>query len=153
MEKELNKINNTDVIVVQALTRDLSNHEVSDMNNRINQVVDQALTKANKVVVNTIVNREDKRDIGAKAELVNAYVKYHYINNENVIVCDNDNLRDRKFRLPDGIHLTQHGTSIFANNMKYKIAEALKINVIKKEFTRRGPRYNSRHDFFGGNYG
>ena len=153
METRLNNVENTDVIVIQALTRDLSKHDINYMNSRINEVVNKALTKAKKVVISTIVNREDKKDIGVKAGLVNAHIKYHYINHENVIVWDNHNLNDRKFRLRDGIHLTPHGTSIFATNLKYKIAEALKIDVFKKENTRGRRGYNGRRTFFSDNHG
>ena len=45
----------------------------------------------------------------------------------------NQNLYDSKFRSDDGIHLTPHGTSVFATNLKHTIAKALNISVIKKE--------------------
>ena len=119
METRLNEIENTEVIVIQALTRDLGKHDINYINDRINKVVEKALTKAKNVVISTIINREDEKDNGVKAEIVNAHIKYHYMNHENVTVCDNCNLNDRKFRVRDGIHLTPHGTSIFATNMKY----------------------------------
>ena len=49
----------------------------------------------------------------------------------------------------DGIYLSDHGTSLFANNLKYKIAEALGIRIAKKKrderyYQRRGPYDNRR---------
>ena len=154
MEKTLDEIEHTEVIVVQAFTRDLDNLEVNEMNDRINEIVIKALTKAQKVVVNTIVNREDIQHVGVKAELVNARIKYMYLNHENVLVCDNRNLNDSKFRVRDGLHLTTHGTSILATNLKYKIAEALNIKVIKKDGAYRNRKYNNNYrSFFRDNNG
>ena len=64
------------------------------------------------------------------------------MNNPKVIVCGNVNLQERKFRNLDGLHLTTHGTSVLANNMKYKVAKALNIQVERK-FRRL------RSDFYG----
>ena len=157
MEKKLNEIEKTEVIVLQALTRDLGNKGVNEINERINEVIAKALTKAQKVVISTIVSREDEKQIGAKAELVNAHIKYKYINDKNVIICDNQNLNDGKFRVNDGLHLTPHGISVLATNLKHKIAEAFNISVIKKENTRRNygsdHRYNNHRDFFNNGYG
>ena len=153
MEKSLDEIENTEIIVVQAFTRDIGNLEVHEMNDRINEIVTKALTKAQKVVVSTIVNREDKQHVGVKAELVNAHIKYTYLNHENVIVCDNRNLNESKFRVRDGLHLTPHGISILATNLKYRIAEALNIKVMKKDSTYRNRNYNNHRSFFRDNNG
>lgn len=153
MENKLDEIEQTEVIVIQALTRDLVGQDIEYMNEGINKVVTKALTKAQKVVISTIIRREDEKQIGVKAELVNAHIRYKYVDDENVIICDNHNLYDSKFRVNDGIHLTTHGTSVFATNLKYKIADALNINVVRKENFRRNHtgyrRDNIRRDYFG----
>ena len=64
---------------------------------------------------------------------MNANLKYKYYNNSKVSICNNDNLYDRKYRAQDGLHLTPIGTSRFASNLKYKIAESLGITVEKKK--------------------
>ena len=48
-------------------------------------------------------------------------------------------MKDVKFRV-DKVHLTDHGVSRLANNLKYKLAEGLNITVIKKK-----PRVDNRH--------
>ena len=58
MENKLDEIENTEVIVVQALTRDLGGKDVEYMNEGINKVVTKALTKAQKVVISTISHLE-----------------------------------------------------------------------------------------------
>ena len=55
-----------------------------------------------------------------------------FMEDDNVIVCDNSNLQDAKFRVRDGLHLTAHGTAVLANNIKFKVAKALNIQVEKK---------------------
>ena len=155
MENKLDEIEKIEVIVIQALTRDLEGKDVEYMNEGINKVITKALTKAQKVVVSTIIRRDDVKQIGAKAELVNAKLKYKYVD-DDVIICDNQNLYDSKFRLDDSIHLTPHGTSVFATNLKHMIAKALNISVIKKEKSHRNYSDNrgdnTRRDFFGNGY-
>ena len=47
MEKSINNIeDNTDAVVIQALTRDLTGMEVDEMNTRVKSVVAKALTRA-----------------------------------------------------------------------------------------------------------
>ena len=155
MSEAVNSINKTDVIVIGALTRDLDKKNVDEMNKEIESVIGQALTKAEKVVVSTIVHREDLPNIGAKAELVNAKIKYDFRDNERVIICDNYNMYDRKFRGPDKLHLTDHGTAVLATNLKHKICEALGIQVMKKENRGGYPRNRrppSTREFFSQNY-
>ena len=150
MKIKLNEVSHTDVIVIQALTRDISKMPVNEINDKIGEIVSKALAKAKKIVISTIVQRDDDKQLKAKAELVNAYIKYTYAENSNVIICDNFNLRDEKFREQDGIHLTPHGTSVLATNLKHKVAEALGIEVMKKP---RGIcRHNDRDRRFFGEY-
>ena len=73
--------------------------------------------------------------------------KLKYMNHTNVLVCHHDNLRDRRYRGTDKLHLTDPGTSRLANNLKFKIAESLGIEIrrkARKEDTNqydRGDRY------------
>ena len=60
-------------------------------------------------------------------------MKYVYRDDQRILICDNTNLNDSKFRRTDGIHLTDHGTAVLATNLKYKIAESLDVRVIKKD--------------------
>ena len=133
MNKILDDIRKTDVIVVQALTRDLAEKQVNEMIDGVNTVVTKALSKAKKVVISLIVRRDDDIQLRAKAEVINANISYAYIDNQDVIICENVNLNEKKYRKPDGVHLTTHGTSVLATNLKYKIADALNITVIKKD--------------------
>ena len=111
------------------------------MNKSIDETVNKALSKAKKVVVGTIVGREDENDLKYKIDLINANTKYTYRENERVFICDNDNLRDPKFRWTDKLHLNDHGTAVLATNLKYKIAKTLGIEVRKKDRSTYGGRY------------
>ena len=132
MEEQLNKTQNTETIVLQAFTREITSKSVEEINKEIDVVVNKALMISKNIVISTIVAREDTHDIKYKIDSINANMKYKYRDNERVFICDNANLNNEKFRREDGIHLTQHGTSLLATNLKYKIAEALNVNVIKK---------------------
>ena len=146
IELKLNEIQNADVIVIQSLTNSLPQQSSNEINKLINDSVYTALSKAKKVVVSTIIARDDEYIIHLKGELINSIIKYNYINEGRVVICNNDNLNDNKFRVEDGIHLTPHGTSLLAVNLKYKIAEALNIDVVKKparSYERSSNRRNS----------
>ena len=58
-------------------------------------------------------------------------------------LCDNANLNDEKFRWENGIHLTKHGISVLATNLKYKIAEVLNVKVVEKD---KRKHYNYRDE-------
>lgn len=69
------------------------------------------------------------------------------MNNPNVLICSHDNLRERKFKQKrDFLHLTDAGTSRLANNLKYKIAESLNIEVVRKRNNEHGGR-NDRYNY------
>ena len=141
IQEEADDMEHTDVIVIQALTREISKDSDSeDVVDAVTQTVNKCLLKSDKVVLSSIINREEDDILGVKAEMVNANVKYRYINNPNVLVCNNDNLHHRKYRTEDKLHLSEHGTSLFATNLKYKISEALGITVEKKRRTDNNKR-------------
>ncbi len=142
MEDSLDDVN-AKVVVLEALTRDLAKMEVEEMNQKIVGLVSKAVTKADKVVLSTIIRREDIDDIDLKADLVNAHIKLKYKRNEDVIICDNYALYDTIFRKEDKLHLNDDGVKIFASNMKYAIAEAVGVQVKQKQ--RKG-NYNQRYE-------
>ncbi len=133
MEEALDDVS-SNVVVLEAWTRDLVRMDVNDMNQRIDDLVSKALTKAEKVVVSTIINRDDVEDIDLKLDSVNAFMKLKYKRNDSVIVCDNYKLRNSKFRNRDKIHLNDDGVKVFASNLKYAIADAADVRVIKKQY-------------------
>ena len=146
MSKQIDMLEeNVDVIIIQALTRDLNKFNIPEFGAQLNLVIENAVSKSKKVVIPTIIAREDDERLHMMAEVVNANIKYDNMNSADVFICDNENLRDRKFRNADGLHLTTHGTSVLANNIKYKIAEALNIHVERKQ---RKPLVN----LYGNNY-
>ena len=75
------------------------------------------------------------------------------MNNENVSISNNKNLDDPKFRARDGIHLTQHGTAVLANNIKYAVAKALNVKVEKKFKGNDGGFRRERNYTAGGHRG
>ena len=133
MEAELDETQNIETIVLQAFTRDVPSKSVEEMNEEIEAIVNNALMKSTKIVLSTIVAREDIQNSKDKIDLINANMKYRHRENERIFTCDNANLNDEKFRWEDGIHLTKHGISVLATNLKYKIAEALNVKVVKKD--------------------
>ena len=77
MEEELEHVNSK-VVVLEAWTRDLDSHDVDEMTARITNLVDKALTKAEKVVISNIIHREDIDDIDLKTNSINAFIDLKY---------------------------------------------------------------------------
>ena len=150
-----NMVDNVDAIAIHSMTNDLKERNVDEITDLAEQVIEHALQKANKVVITTIVNRDDDPLLNSKASAVNGNIKFKFINKPNVFLCVNDNLSDTKFRA-DKIHLTDPGPSRLANNIKYKVAEALDISVKKKaKFDSRQYNPNRRvleEERYGFNY-
>ena len=118
---------------MQAVTREIPSKSAENINNDIDEIVEKALTKAKKVVLSTVVAREEKRDIQYKIYGINANIMYKYRENERVLICNNSNLNDENFRRTDKLHLNDHGVAVLATNLKYIIAKSLDVRVIKKE--------------------
>ena len=155
MLKATDEIEETDVIVIEALTRDLSKKSAEEIAVRLKEVVQKAQTKSKKVVISTLLRRNDSKAVQLKGDLVNAAIKFNYELEDDVIVCDNKDISDDSLYKPDGIHLLSNGTSWFASNLKSSIAEALGITIKgKKKMSGRSNgnefRRNHRNFFDGG---
>ena len=149
MEEMRNAIKATgevETIVLESFTREAFPKSVEEMNKGIRETIEVALAKAKNVVVSTIIAREDEDDIQDKINLINANTKYAFKGNDRVFICDNTNLNDTKFRPKDQLHLSDHGTAVFANNLKYKIAESLGVTVKKKNRSSYG--YDNTHNSY-----
>ena len=97
IQKEITQISKAEVIVVQSLTRTLNtDSSVSEIINQTAETVEMCLERADKVVISSIINRDDDPLVNAQGELVNANLKFKYLNNPNVSICNNDNLLDKK---------------------------------------------------------
>ena len=130
-------LENTDskVVVLESFTRDLDRMRVDDVTQRIDDLVSKALTKAEKVVVSTIINRKDIADIDIKAGKVNLYIEEKYRTHESVIVCDNCKLYGDEFRVRDKLHLSDRGVSVYASYLKNPAAEALEVRIGAVSYT------------------
>ena len=143
MDAALDEVN-AKVIVLQAWTRDVSKLSVEDMNVKMTEVINKALTKADKVVVSTIVNRHDVPDIHLKVNTVNASLLLKYTRNESVFVFDNSTWYHRDFHTADKLHLNDEGTNAVASNLKYAMAEAIGVRVMQKKTNRSN--YARQHE-------
>ena len=74
MLSAIETLEKTEVIVIQALTRDLLSKSVDEIGVRLGEVVDKALQKSTKVVISLLLRRTDSKKAGLKAGLVNAAI-------------------------------------------------------------------------------
>ena len=142
MEEALDRVN-TKVVVLQAFTRDLTKLTTDEMMLKITGLVEKALRKADKVVISTIIRREDVEDIDLKANTVNLEILKKYRREENVVICDNHKLYESYYRIRDKLHLSKDGIPVFASNLKYAIAKAYGVEVKQRRWdnSRRQPQY------------
>ena len=144
IQEKVSRSEKVHTIVMQALTRDMADIPVEDFLPKLYETVEKCLLKSEKVIVSLVVCRNDKKDIETKVDFVNANIKFKYLNNPNILICNHDNLDDSKYRKRDQLHLNEFGTSRYANNIKYKIAEALGITIERR---RRYPEIHDRNSF------
>ena len=94
------EIEKVETIVTESLTRHLKDMGVNDL---ISEKVVMCQSKAVNVIISSIIKRDDDEEICVKAEIVNANIKYQYLNHSKVSTINNDNLYDRKYRVQDGV--------------------------------------------------
>ena len=127
-------------IVIQALTREVDKKDPAEYVSEITSTVEMGLTKTERIVLCLIVDREDSDLARNRVKAVNGLLQVQYMDNPNVFVCEHDNLRDPRNRKSDKLHLNDMGTAKLATNLKYKIAEALGITVVRKKQGNSGSR-------------
>ena len=131
-------IDTVDTIVIQALTRDLGNMDTEEFLAKLYDTVEMCLSKAENVLISHVVRRCDSSrtpGIEKKVQFVNASIKVKYMHNVKITLCDHDNLDEHKYRRADQLHLTEIGTSRYANNLKFGIADSLNITIERKKKT------------------
>ena len=85
-----------DVIVIHTITNALCDKTVEELINDMSQVVDRGLVKTKKIIISTIINRDDDQTLSAKAAVINANLRLKFMNNPRVIISSNDNLNEKK---------------------------------------------------------
>ena len=130
-------------VVLHVGTNDLKQNSAEGVVQKIRGVINICKEKipTTKIVISNIVSRDDKQTYQTMLEYVNACINMTYAKDEKILIARNTNIV-KKHRAHDGTHLNTVGTSILANNLKYCVAKALNIEVIKKQY--RPSRYQSK---------
>ena len=120
-------------------TSNLKDYSVEEMITHTREAVDKGLKIANHVIISIIIPRYDNPVLNVKAQKFNTQIFECYIKHEDVRVNDNCNLSLRpdqveKFFNEEGaVHLNDHGTSVFAHNIKFSIANTLGVRIIRSK--------------------
>ena len=125
----------------------------NDMKQHITDLVNKALTKADKVVVSDVIQREDAEGISDKVGEINTFLEREFARNEKVVLCKNFKLNDRRFRKRDKLHLNEDGVPVLASNLKYAIARASGVRVKERVDRYVERRDDRRHDDWWQNNG
>ena len=76
VQKELTETPKSDAVILQPLTRSLNNTSAEDSINQTTETIEMCSAKVDRVVLSTIISRDDDPIVDAKADLVNANLTY-----------------------------------------------------------------------------
>jgi hypothetical protein len=134
-------IPSADLVVLHVTTNDLTTMSASTAANNTKEFINDIKTRMEKpkIVLSLPINRQDQILLNDKVNGFNSLIR-EYLDGENAIsLCQNRNLGiqgcmpDSRFLARDGVHLTPHGTSRLANNMRTSIETALNIPTRQME--------------------
>ena len=128
-----NNVSQTDkprAIVVHVGTNNLDD-EPDVIVGKLDSLINTCKSIAPKVVISNIVTRADNHLKNYKVDLVNAMINMKYHKDKAVVICRNNNLV-KSHLTQKGVHLTDKGTARLANNLKYSIAGAVGVDIVKR---------------------
>ena len=118
-------------------TNNLKSNSIEEMITCTRETVDKGLKIADHVIISTIIPRYDDPMLNVKAQKFNTQIFECYMEHEDVRVNDNCNLSlrpdqvEKFFDEEDAVHLNDHGTRVFAHNIKVSIANTLGVRIIR----------------------
>ena len=143
-------------ILIHCGTNDLNSKKPEEIVTLIMECIEIATGKAHKVIVGSLLPRYDDLNLHLKTQLVNAMLLEKSMENDQIFMCDNNNLnlrqdQVRKFSTEDQLHLNQEGSSVFASNMRCMICRVLDIQMISRGRSispkNRRYRYKNNNNF------
>ena len=125
-----------DVVVVQTLYKDVASRMgFQAVTMQLDQVVQKARQKGDRVVISTVVDVNEDRKVRVKGELINASVKAIYLDcADEVFVCDNRNIVWEKYARKDCQQLTKEGRKLLEMNLHQAV-----VGVLKEKGEKRNP--------------
>ena len=119
------------VIIIHELTNDIGKNEAEAVkcSNDYFDVVKQATTKAEKVIVSLGLSRKDDETKHQLTQMINWSLKGRLQGNQDILVCEHDNMLyygkpNINFLGRDGYHLSTLGKVIFSQNLVQCIHKA-----------------------------
>ncbi len=115
----------------------------------LSECIDIAKTKAEKVVVGSLIRRHDDPQLNLKSQVFNTnLLEYSLDAKAPFLLADNSSLHIRedlvaKYFSDDKLHLNSDGSSILANNMRRSICSALQIKIQRE----RSPSPTGRYPY------
>eukprot|EP00112_Aurelia_sp_Birch-Aquarium-sp1_P021061 Seg5571.1 transcript_id=Seg5571.1/GoldUCD/mRNA.D3Y31 product="putative RNA-directed DNA polymerase from transposon X-element" protein_id=Seg5571.1/GoldUCD/D3Y31 len=146
--------NNPECILIHCGTNDLQSRNPEEIVTLMMECIEVATAKAQTVIVGSLLPRYDDPNLHLKTQIVNAMLLEKSMENDQLFMCDNNNLniredQVRKFFTEDKLHLNQEGSSVLASNIRSKICGVLHIQIISRG---RSPSPKSRRGRFRNNY-
>ena len=156
-----------DCIMIHCGTDDLKDKSPESMMSALSECIDNATTKAGKVIVGSLIPRYDDPQLNLKTQIFNTSLLENSLDaNAPFLLGDISNLHVRedlvsKYFVNDKLHLNQDGSSILAANMRRSICNALQIKIDRERSpspsgrqpqNRRKPFYQSKKNRFYNKY-
>ena len=135
----------TDAYFFHTGTNNLKNNSIEEMITCTREAVDKGLKIADHVIISTIIPWYDKPMLNVNAQKFNAQIFECYMEHEDVRVNDNCNLSlcpdevEKFFNEKGAVHLNDHGTCVFAHNIKVSIAKTLGVRIIRSRSRSSSP--------------
>ena len=140
---------NPKVVFLHSATNDLQHLHENDIVKYVLDIYETVNNLGIKFVWSNIVPRTDNNEINSKAYLVNAMVCRELVRKEAAFILRNENFYDgdmiNHFLLnEDGVHLTDRGTSVLAQNVKRAICRCLDIPFVSHHNNKNRPQKSNR---------
>jgi len=136
-------------VLLHALTNDIKDHSPEQCTEKLGEVVQliSSKWKNTKTIVSLTTPRNDSEMHCVNSEILDGLIKRNFLAQENVIICDNENMwhsniSQNQLLKDDKFHLSDKGTSMLAANMKRMLHSSLGI---------RGPPQSQRNEYNGRN--
>ena len=131
---ELEFTTKPDAFVLHSVTNDIKTHSPQDCVDKMEDIIQVLKGKfdSTKIIISLPTPRLDNSTVNNKSFQLSAMLKENFQNDEAIYMCDNSNLAYKGEALKryvgdDGVHLTTHGVSLFASNIRDTIDEVLDL--------------------------
>ena len=120
------------LFVIHVGTNDLHTDTCDDVLDKYISLVAALRTKfpQSKVIISHLITRTDNESLQLMIDYINASLSIEFAEDANIKVCKHLNIGPEFLVKNDGVHLNNPGTSKLSTNLRYAIANSLKVKIV-----------------------